>query len=168
MMQTFLALCLCLAASSAEDRPSVVVVIGAPGNPEYDVMFRQWAGQWQAAAQKTSAETIRIGLAKEEAGVSDRERLRSVLAEKSTAGHEPLWLVLIGHGTSDGREAKFNLRGPDVSDIQLAEWLAPIKRPVVVLDCASASGPFLNRLSGKDRVVVTATRSGDEQNFACF
>jgi hypothetical protein len=35
-----------------------------------------------------------------------------------------------------------------------------------LLDCTSASGPFLNRLSGKDRVVVTATRSGHEQNFA--
>ena len=89
---------------------------------------------------------------------NDRERLRAVLAEKAaatskatatpSAAREPLWIVLIGHGTSDGREAKFNLRGPDVTDLELAEWLAPIKRPVAVLDCTSASGPFLNRLSG--------------------
>jgi hypothetical protein len=38
----------------------------------------------------------------------------------------------------------------------------------VVLNCASASGPFLNRLSGENRVIVTATRSGHEQNFARF
>ena len=37
-----------------------------------------------------------------------------------------------------------------------------------MIDCASASAPFLNRLSGADRVVVTATRSGSEQNFARF
>ena len=67
-----------------------------------------------------------------------------------------------------GREAKFNLRGPDVSDVELSEWLAPVKRPVVVINCASASGPFLNRLSGNDRVVVTATKSGHETNFARF
>ena len=85
---------------------------------------------------------------------------------RRTAGREPLWLVLIGHGTFDGREAKFNLRGPDVSAAELADWLKPIKRPLAILDCSSSSGPFVNRLSGEDRVVVTATRSGDEQNFA--
>ena len=58
--------------------------------------------------------------------------------------------------------------GADLSDVELAEWLAPVKRPVVVINCASASGPFLNRLSGNDRVVVTATKSGHETNFARF
>jgi hypothetical protein len=38
----------------------------------------------------------------------------------------------------------------------------------VIINCASASGPFLNRLSGKDRVVITATKSGSETNFAHF
>jgi hypothetical protein len=101
-------------------------------------------------------------------GPPDRERLRAALAEKSSAGLEPLWVVLIGHGTFDGREAKFNLRGPDVTDSELAEWLKPIRRPLAIINGASASGPFLNRLSGEGRVVVTATRSGDEQNFARF
>jgi hypothetical protein len=141
--------------------------VGAPGAPEYGAHFRRWADQWQAAAKKASAESIRIGLS-EKAGGTDRERLRSVLVEKSTASREPLWIVLIGHGTYDGREAKFNLQGPDVTDLELSEWLAPVKRPVVVLNCASASGPFLNRLSGENRVIVTATRSGHEQNFARF
>ena len=76
--------------------------------------------------------------------------------------------MLIGHGTFDGREAKFNLRGPDVTDVELADWLLPFKRPVVVINCASASGPFINRLSGANRVVVTATKSGNEINFARF
>ena len=158
------------------DRPCVLVVVGAPGTPEYASQFGQWAGQWQAAAAKAGAEWIAIGTSG--AGGNDRERLRAVLAEKAAAtagatstpnsGREPLWIVLIGHGTSDGREAKFNLRGPDVTDLELAEWLAPIKRPVAVLDCTSASGPFLNRLSGADRIVVTAAKSGHELNFARF
>jgi hypothetical protein len=73
--------------------------------------------------------------------------------------------VLIGHGTYDGREARFNLRGRDVTDVQLSEWLAPIKRPVAVLDCSSSSSPFLNRLSGPNRVIITTTRSGNERNY---
>jgi len=75
---------------------------------------------------------------------------------------------MIGHGTFDGREAKFNLRGPDLSDAELAQWLSPSKRPIVVLNCGSGSGPFINRLSGQDRIVVTATKSGYELNFARF
>jgi hypothetical protein len=76
--------------------------------------------------------------------------------------------VLIGHGTFDGKEAKFNLRGPDLSDTELAEWLKPCRRPLAVIDCSSCSAPFLNRLSGKDRVVITATRTGSETNYARF
>jgi hypothetical protein len=182
-MKTLLAIGLCMApgsgtkAGTEPDRPCVLVVVGAPGAPEYADPFGQWAAQWQAAAAKAGAESIAIGTSGN-AGGTDRERLRAVLAEKAAAtasaitmpssGREPLWIVLIGHGTFDGREAKFNLRGPDVSDLELADWLLPVKRPVAVLDCTAASGPFLSRLSGADRVVVTAAKSGHELNFARF
>jgi hypothetical protein len=168
-MTTLLPLFLCLVAAdtSADDRPCVIIVVGAPGSSEYEPQFRHWADRWQDAAKKASAELIRIGDAPED-GPTDRDRLRSALTAQATAGRGPLWIVLIGHGTSDRREAKFNLRGPDLSDAQLAEWLAPIRRPIAVINCASASGPFLNRLSGQGRIVVTATRSGDELNFARF
>jgi len=79
-----------------------------------------------------------------------------------------LWLVLIGHGTFDGKEAKFNLRGPDCSASELAGWLQPFHRPVAVVNTASASGPFINKLSAPGRVVITATRSGNENNYARF
>ncbi len=164
-MKLLLAIALCTSAAPTEDRPCVVIVVGTPGTPEYGAQFRTWADQWQAAAAKASAESIRIGQS-DEAGVTDRERLRTTLAAKSANGQEPLWVVLIGHGTYDGRDAKFNLRGPDVTDSELAEWLVPVKRPVAILDCTSSSGPFLNRLSGANRVVVTATRSGHEENYA--
>jgi hypothetical protein len=152
----------------ADDRPCVIIVEGAAGEPEYAEQFRKWGDLWQAAASQAGAESVRIG--RDEApGTADRDRLRKALAEKGASGREPLWLVLIGHGTYDGREAKYNLRGPDVTDAELGEWLAAVKtRPVAVLDCTSASGPFLNRLSGANRVVVVATRSGNEQNFARF
>jgi hypothetical protein len=75
---------------------------------------------------------------------------------------------LIGHGTFDGKEAKFNLRGPDFSATDLATWLQPFRRPLIVINTAAASGPFLNKLSGPGRIIVTATRSGYEQNFARF
>lgn len=153
-------------AASGSERPCVVVVVGAPGAPEYASVFREWAGKWRAAAEKGAAQVVLIGLDSGEP--ADRDRLQKTLAEQAAVEREPLWLVLIGHGTFDNRQAKFNLRGPDVTDQELAGWLAPLKRPVAVVDCSSSSGPFLNRLSAPNRVVVTATRSGNEQNYARF
>jgi hypothetical protein len=57
------------------------------------------------------------------------------------------------------------MRGADVTDTELANWLFKMKRQVIVINCASSSGPFINRLSGPNRVVVTATKSGFEMNF---
>ncbi len=159
--------CLCAFAAGAEERPCVLTVVGAPGKPEYGAEFRRSADLWKDAATKAGAESIAIG-SSEWPGTSDRDRLRAILAEQSKVVREPLWIVLIGHGTFDGREAKFNLLGPDVTDVELSKWLEPMKRPVVVLDCASASAPYLNRLSGANRVVVTATRSGAETNYSRF
>ncbi len=164
MPALLLTMTLCLAAADPADRSCVLIVVGAPGAPEYGAEFRRWAGLWRAAAEKGGAESITIGEA--EGDGADRDALKQAIADKGTAGREPLWIVLIGHGTFDGREPKFNLRGPDVAAAELAEWLKPIQRPLAVVNCASSSGPFINALSGADRVVATATRSGDEQNFA--
>lgn len=148
-------------------KPVVIVVVGAPGTPEYAAQFREWSERWRAAAEKASAEFQLVGDANDSDSI-DRDRLQKVLAEKSGDESTPLWLVLIGHGTYDGHAAKFNLRGPDVNAEELAEWLAPVKRPLAIIQCASASAPFLNRLAGEGRVVITATKSGHEQNFARF
>ncbi|AWM36562.1 hypothetical protein C1280_05665 [Gemmata obscuriglobus] len=149
------------------DRPHVLVVVGAAGTPEYGAAFQKWADRWGAAAQKGGSEFMCIGR-EPEAKESDRDKLQALLARLPRAGAAPLWVVLIGHGTDDGREARFNLRGPDVTARELADWLGPVKRPVAVVNCTSASGSFVTHLSGPDRVVVTATRSGSESNYARF
>lgn len=153
-----------------QDRPTVIVVVGAEGEPEYGRQFAQWADRWAASAASASAEFVAVGREPVSAASTDKQRLQEILAAqcKDPFPTRPLWLVLIGHGTHDGKEAKFNLRGPDVSDAELAEWLKHCRRPLAVINCASASAPFLNKLSGPGRVIITATRSGAEVNFARF
>ncbi len=167
MLTLWLSIGLAALAASPGDSARVIVVVGAPGTPEYATQFRAWAESWKAAASRGQAESTAIGL-DDHPGSTDRDRLKGLLAESTRSATAPLWIVLIGHGTFDGREAKVNLRGPDVTDVELAEWLRPAKRPVVVIDCTSASAPFLNRVSAPGRVVITATRSGSEINFARF
>ncbi|WP_435015321.1 hypothetical protein TA3x_002859 [Tundrisphaera sp. TA3] len=164
-----LALSLCLASPKPADPPLVIVVEGAPGTPEYGREFRRSADLWEKAAARGSARLVRVGEGHGDGSETDRDRLRAAMEARAKDGSQsPSWLVLIGHGTWDGREARFNLRGPDLSDAELAEWLKPIATPIAIVNGASASGPFLPKLSAPNRVIVTATRSGDEQNFARF
>src|SRR3954462_581164 len=147
--------------------PTVLVVVGAEGSAEFAPEFARSADRWSVAAKQASAKYVEIGR-DPNAKDDDKSRLKSLLDQEVTKDTAPLWLVLIGHGTFDGREAKFNLRGPDVSEAELAGWLGAVKRPVEVIDCSSSSSPFLNKLSSENRVVVPATRSGSESNFARF
>jgi hypothetical protein len=150
-----------------EPKQSVLVVVGAEGSPEFAPQFRAWAEKWQAAAEHGKADCAAIGL-EATAGKPDRDLLRERIAAWAGAVSQPAWLVLIGHGTFDGKTARFNLRGDDISADELAQWLAPVERPLAVINCASSSGPFLAALSGPQRAVITAARSGHEVNFARF
>ncbi|KPK76368.1 MAG: hypothetical protein AMJ79_06880, partial [Phycisphaerae bacterium SM23_30] len=155
--------------TSAQNPPSneVVVVVGAPGTTQYQSEFAQSLSLWQQACAKGQVDCFVIG-ADEETADSDYVKLQQKLSSISKEGTTPLWIVLIGHGTFDGRTAKFNLRDKDFSASELAQWLEPVKRPVAVINAASSSAPFINILSDPNRVIVTATRSGDEQSYARF
>lgn len=152
----------------AQAKQAVVIVTGASGTPEYGAQFQAWTEQWQAACQQGHIECVTIGL-EETPDIPARDRLEALLADPDIQQDSaPLWLVFIGHGTYDGRTAKFNLEGPDVSDADLKRWLLPVTRPVAVINTTACSSPFLKALSAPERIVVTATKSGFELNFARF
>ena len=159
----------CAAASFAQTNESrtLILVVGAPGEPEYAKQFSEWAELWKQAAAKGGLETTVIGEDKENPE-NDLSRLLTALTNEVTKPAGELWLVFIGHGTFDGKTSKFNLRVPDISAEDLAAALKPCKRPLAVVQCASASGPFLNALSAPGRVIITATRSGYEVNATRF
>jgi hypothetical protein len=154
-------------AAQTNEQRTLVLVIGAAGEPQYGGQFAAWADLWKQAAAKGGLQTSVIGEDKDNPE-NDRARLLAVLTNEVAKPAGELWLVFIGHGTFDGRSAKFNLRGPDISAGELAAVLKPCRRPLAVIDCASASGPFINALSGTNRVIITATRSGDEVNATRF
>ena len=156
-------------AADAPDKTTVIIVVGAAGEPEYGSNFLQWSQLWVDAAHKGNATVTVIGTSPtNDSSVSDLEQLQQALAAQPKQSDNELWIVMLGHGTFDGRTAKFNLRGPDFTPDDMAGWLKPFKRPVAIIDCSSASSPFLTKLSAPGRVIITATRSGSEQNFARF
>ena len=157
----------CSLSAQTNEQRNLVLVIGAPGESDYSADFSAAADLWKQAAARAGLQTTIIGQDQDQPE-NDRARLLTVLTNEVARTNGELWLVFIGHGTYDTRAAKFNLRGPDISAAELAAVLKPARRPLAVINCASASGPFINALSAPGRVVITATRSGNELNVTRF
>ncbi|MGC3967388.1 MAG: hypothetical protein QM775_08470 [Pirellulales bacterium] len=177
----FVAFVICLAAlgssaAPANDKPreaaTLLVVVGAAGDEEYGKIFADEAEQWRKTAASGDVRLTLIGAAGESepaaSGSADKDRLLKAIAEEAKTGDSPLWLVFIGHGTFDGRTAAFNLRGPDLTSDALQQALKDVRRPTIVVDTTAASAPFLTALSAPGRVIITATKSGQERNYARF
>lgn len=153
--------------AQTNEQRELVLVVGAPGEPEYAEQFSAQADLWKQAAMKGGMHITVIG--QNNPGTNeDRTTLLNALATEVSKPSGELWLVFIGHGTFDGHSAKFNLRGPDIAADEVATALKPCRRPLIVIQCASASGPFLSALSAPGRVIITATRSGYEVNATHF
>jgi len=169
MLAITAAICLILATDiePTNSQATVIVVVGEAGEQKYESQFTQWSDSWENAAETAKCHFVRIGPPQDlPENQQDRDVLRKKLQELVEQPPSELWLVLIGHGTFDGKKAKFNLRGKDIAADELGQWLKPISSRTAIINSASASGPFVNSLSGANRVVITATQSGFEYNFA--
>lgn len=157
--------CDCLAEDVSSPRGDLLLVVGAPGSDDYAEQFRSWATSWQTAATAGRLRIRTLGLQSDDATL---EQLAGSLQAAQQEEQLPLWVVLLGHGTFDGRTAKFNLPGEDLTPERFNELLKPLKRPTALILCAAASGPFVEKLSAPGRVVVAATGAGSEINFSRF
>ena len=144
----------------------VMVVAGAGGEEEYTSLFSEWAGTISNAFEGNSTELVNVSNKPE--NTDARKIIEMKLKEWAVDKGNEIWVLLVGHGTFDGKKAKFNLVGDDVSDLEFQSWLKPHKGPLVFINTSSSSAPFIRTLSGPNRVIATATKSGYEQNFCRF
>lgn len=140
----------------------VLLVVGLEGEDEYREVFEKSVKNWVEACEKAGVPCEKID---ESSKPSTKAKLQERLAE---VGSNELWVVLIGHGTFDGREAKFNVAGDDFSAREFGEWCREITGNLVVINFSSASSPFLSELAGENRTVITATKSANEIFYARF
>ena len=150
----------------------VLVVTGAAGDEAYQTVFRDWSERWTKACQQAGISYQWINGAESQSPSGSNEEVPNdksqLISAIQDAGDSELWLVLIGHGTFDGKVAKFNLRGDDITAQELSAGLASSTGPQVLVHCFACSGAFLPVLSRSGRVVITATKSGTEFNFSRF
>jgi hypothetical protein len=169
-----------VAASARAEGTHLLIIVGLSGDPEHAELFRKWGSSLaEAASQRlgvpkqnviylTDDETPNAGGA---TGRSTREEIVKAFGTlASQAGEDDtVMVVLFGHGSFDGKVAKFNLPGPDMTPAEFAPLLTRLRsKRVVFVNTASASGPFVEALSGPGRVVVAATRTGGEKYATLF
>jgi hypothetical protein len=136
-----------------------VIVSGLGGEPDYEQRFKMTANDIGAATRSQAMVA------------PTREAVRARMAEiaRQAKADDAVILMLIGHGSFDGLDYKFNLPGPDLTASELAGLLdrIPATRQLVV-NMTSASGGSVEYLRKPNRVVITATKSGTEKNATVF
>ncbi len=147
-----------------------VIINGAGGEPAYTKQFEEWTGQLSSVLSERfgfDGKQVKI-LTEKQATAEEVKRTFATLKSQLDANNI-LFVFLIGHGSFDGKESKFNLVGPDLSASEYNVLLSSLPtRRVVVFNMASASGEFVKSLAAKGRIVVTATRNGQETNATRF
>lgn len=158
----------------------LVVIVGAAGDDVYQEVFHNWAIELiDAATNKLNLSPAQITYLGEHpdlashgiAARSNRENIEQTIARLAieTGPDDQIFFVLIGHGTGAGEQSRFNIPGRDITALEYDGMLNLFAtQEIGFVNTASASGDFVNVLSGLNRVIVTATRDGRQNNQTIF
>jgi hypothetical protein len=147
----------------------ILTVAGLGGEPDYEQRFTMLASDTDKLL-RAGGQTDRIVETLKGADAT-RAKLEAALNKIASQAKQPdaFVLMMIGHGTFDGAEYKFNLPGPDISAGELAGLMNKISAGrQLVVDMTSASGGAVTAFKKDNRTVITATKSGMEKNATVF
>jgi hypothetical protein len=157
----------------------LLIVVGLSGDPEHGKTFHKWGTQLAESSERLGVPKDRLAYLVDAPGEGDKyvtgkatkeEIVKAIDAFAKQAGPDDVvFITLIGHGTYLNGDAKFNLVGPDMTPVDFNTQLKKLpSKQIVFVNTASASGPFVETLSGPGRTIVTATRNGAEQYVTVF
>jgi hypothetical protein len=160
-------------AAGAEDRYALIVS-GATGGGSYVQQYAQWTRTFaQILVEQLRFDSSRVTVLQESneahhaASAANIRRAVASLCERMQPT-DLLVILLIGHGTFDGVDAKFNLVGPDLESAEWASLLSGVRGRLVLVNSAAASFPFIERLSGPKRIIIVATDSAAQRFDTVF
>jgi len=145
----------------------VVVLEGLGGEQKYTEQFATQVDAIERAANGvTSADRVTVF----RSGEFSRESVIGFFG--NLAGRlqpdDRLAVYLVGHGSFDDHEYKFNIAGPDLTDADLLDMLNGITARQLLVNSSSSSGAIADRLHGENRTLILATRSGAERHATRF
>jgi hypothetical protein len=168
MKRALLLAMLCALPVQARGATYYVIVAGLGGEPDYEQRFTAAAKDlnriFTAADRTAHVYTLTGALAT----ASELSQTLDAVARDAKADDD-FALILIGHGSFDGVEYKFNLVGPDLTAGEIAAMCDRIAaRRQLVVNSTSASGGAVPALERPGRAVVAATKSGTEKTATVF
>ncbi|HET9271735.1 MAG TPA: C13 family peptidase, partial [Vicinamibacterales bacterium] len=157
----------------------LLIVVGLAGDPEHGKTFHKWGTTLAQASERLGVASENLAFLvdapaegdEKVTGRATREEIAKALQGfgARAGADDVVFVVLIGHGSYDGRSAKFNMPGPDMTGADFNALLTKLPtKQIVFVNTASASGPFVADLSDASRTIVTATRNGAEQYATLF
>jgi hypothetical protein len=157
---------LLLAALSLPAATYYLTIAGLGGEPDYAQRFKMWADDIDGSLKKAGGDSSVTTL-----NAPRLEQIRTRFADlaKQAKPADSLVVILIGHGTYDGHDYKFNIPGADLTATELAALLdrVPAQRQLVV-NMTSSSGGSIEQLRRPNRIVIAATKTGSEKNATNF
>ncbi len=156
------------AALPASASTYFVTIAGLGGEPDFEQRFTSDANELDHILKSSGGDVHVFTLTGANSTRQHIDEIFAQVAREAKAGDDFV-LILIGHGSFDGVEYKFNLPGPDVTAAELATWCdrIPAKRQLVV-NTTSASGGSIAAFDKPGRAVIAATKTGTEKNATIF
>ena len=176
----YMLLLLLVAAPAFAQDTHLLVITGVGGDDEHTQQFHKWATAIIAAAKErgglTDATTTYLGDKPELDAAhikarSTRDNVQKAFADIAARAQpaDEVIVVLIGHGSFDGKMGAFNLAGPDLNADDYAKLVGTLKSErVIFVNTSSSSGAFLQPLAGPGRTIITSTKTGGEKNEPVF
>jgi hypothetical protein len=143
-----------------------VTITGLGGEPDYTQRFKMWAEDIDISLKRAGGDSKVVTMQ-----VPTRDQVRARFAElaRQAKATDTLVVTLIGHGTYDGVDYKFNLQGPDITAAELAGLMDHIAaQRQLVINTTECSGGSIEHLRRPMRIVIAATRAGTERNATVF
>lgn len=157
---------LLVCAFSAPATTFYLTISGLGGEADYSQRFKMWAEDIDSSLKHAGGDSNVMTLQ-----APTRDQIRARLAEitRTAKPADSVVVMLIGHGTYDGVDYKFNIPGADISGAELAGLLDHISAThQLVVNMTSCSGGSIETLRRPTRIVITATKTGSEKNATVF
>src|SRR5437867_1126394 len=159
-----------LLPSAAWADSSALILRGVAGSEEHEQKFEKWtAGTSKALVDKFGFSADRVIVLTDKKTAQAEIQKAFATLKQQLKPLDTFFLFFIGHGSGEDGQYKFNISGPDYTADDYNKLLGTLNvGRIVIVAATPASGASLDKFAGKNRVVITATRSGQEGNDIVF
>ena len=164
-----LALILLLPATALAESSALILKTPA-GSPEHEEKFKKWTdGTRKVLVEKFGFAQDRVIVLADKQTAQAEIRNAFTTLKGQLKPLDTFFLFFIGHGSGESGEYKFNISGPDLTASDYNKLLSTLTvGRTAIINATPASGAAIETLAAKNRVIITATRSGSEGNDTVF